>query len=310
MNELTGSKGCLATDTRSLREIAPLLENYFGITLGYFTNEIESSTGISAAKAIQEEHEIRLPTNRFDYDAYMEQFGETPLLTDRLREALLFMAYIITDRKFNEEELYAHGYWEDWNIYKGEWAKLMLFMEETEQRHRNLYERVGEQEMPVTLRTNSRKQEPQTIPNTNNWLFRLIRKELADYFPDIQTAEEARQELERRKPSAGAKPMNTRYPIVAYGIYRMLHEENAMSENPDTPNELCRLIYNYTRFVGCYPSYKGYDGSFNPKNIRADIGYIKKNVQKYGGEKIPKFPSVAFGKIHIVTDNIVHKDLF
>ena len=145
---------------------------------------------------------------------------------------------------------------------------------------------------------------------TNNWLFRLIRKELADYFPDIQTAEEARQELERRKPSAGAKPMNTRYPIVAYGIYRMLHEENAMSENPDTPNELCRLIYNYTRFVGCYPSYKGYDGSFNPKNIRADIGYIKKNVQKYGGEKIPKFPSVAFGKIHIVTDNIVHKDLF
>lgn len=93
------------------------------------------------------------------------------------------MAYIITDRKFNEEELYEHGYWEDWNIYKGEWAKLMLFMEETEQRHRNLYERVGEQEMPVTLRTNSRKQEPQTIPNTNNWLFRLIRKELADYFP-------------------------------------------------------------------------------------------------------------------------------
>ena len=140
MNELTGSKGCLATATRSLREIAPLLENYFGITLGYFTNEIESSTGISAAKAIQEEHEIRLPTNRFDYDAYMELFGETPLLTDRLREALLFVAYIITDRKFSEEELYERGYWEDWNTYKGEWAKLMLFMEETEQRHRNLYE--------------------------------------------------------------------------------------------------------------------------------------------------------------------------
>ena len=107
MNELTGSKGYLATDTRSLREIAPLLENYFGITLSYFEfeNEIEASTGISAAKAIQEEHEIRLPINRFDYDAYMELFGETSLLTDQLREALLFVAYIITDRKFNEEEL-------------------------------------------------------------------------------------------------------------------------------------------------------------------------------------------------------------
>lgn len=153
MNKLTGSKGCLATDTRSLREIAPLLKNYFGITLGYFENEIELSTGKHAAKAIQEDHEIRLPTNRFDYNAYMELFGETPLLTERLREALLFVAYIITDRKFNEEELYERGYWEDWNTYKGEWAKLMLFMEETEQRHRNLYERVGEQEMPVTLRT-------------------------------------------------------------------------------------------------------------------------------------------------------------
>ena len=310
MNELTGSKSCLATDTRSLREIAPLLENYFGITLGYFTNEIEVSTGISAAKAIQEEHEIRLPTNRFDYDAYMELFGETPLLTDRLREALLFVAYIITDRKFNEEELYERGYWEDWNTYKGEWAKLMLFMEHMEQRASIPAKKDELSPTSITLRADNGIVEKSTIPNTDNWLFRLIRKELADYFPDIQTAEDARQELERRKPSAGAKPMNTLYPIVAYGIYRMLHEENAMTENPDTPNELCRLIYNYTRFVGCYPSYKGYDGSFNPKNIRADIGYIKKNVQKYGGEKIPKFPSVEFGKIHIVTDNIVHKDLF
>ena len=310
MNKLTGSKGCLATDTHSLREIAPLLENYFGITLGYFSNEIESSTGISAAKTIQEDHEIRLPTNRFDYDAYMELFGETPLLTDRLREALLFVAYIITDRKFNEEELYERGYWEDWNTYKGEWAKLMLFMEHMEQRASIPAKKDELSPTSITLRADNGIVEKSTIPNTDNWLFRLIRKELADYFPDIQTAEDARQELERRKPSAGAKPMNTLYPIVAYGIYRMLHEENAMTENPDTPNELCRLIYNYTRFVGCYPSYKGYDGSFNPKNIRADIGYIKKNVQKYGGEKIPKFPSVEFGKIHIVTDNIVHKDLF
>lgn len=310
MNELTGSKVSLTTDTQSLREVAPLLENYFGITLGYFTNEIELSTGKHAAKAIREDHEIRLHVNNLDYEAYMDFFGRAPLLTDRLREALLFVAYIITDRKFSEEDISELGYWEDWNTYKGEWAKLMLFMEETEQRYCNLYERVGDQEMPLTLRTNSRKQEPLTIPNTNNWLFRLIRKELADYFPDIQNAEDAQQELTKRKPSAGAKPMNTLYPIVAYGIYRMLHEENAIPENPDTPNELCKLIYDYTSFVGCYPSYKGYDGSFNPKNIRADVSYIKKNVQKYGDEKIPRLPPVKFGNIHIVTDNIVYKDLF
>ncbi len=310
MNELADSKGCLATDTRSLREIAPLLENYFGITLGYFTNEIESSTRKHAAKAIQEDHEIRLPTNRFDYDAYMELFGETPLLTDRLREALLFVAYIITDRKFNEEDLYERGYWEDWNTYKGEWAKLMLFMEETEQRHRNLYERVGEQEMPVTLRTDSRKQEPQTIPNTNNWLFRLIRKELADYFPDIRTAEEARQELDRRKPSAGAKRMNAIYTIIEYGIYRMLHEENAIPEKPDIPNELCALIHDFTRLTGCYPTNKGWDGNYSPDLIRVGLQYTGKVVRKIGEKRIPKFPPVSFGTVHIVTDNIVRNELF
>ena len=84
--------------------------------------------------------------------------------------------------------------------------------------------------------------------------------------------------------------MNTRYPIVAYGIYRMLHEENAMSENPDTPNELCRLIYNYTRFVGCYPSYKGYDGSFNPKNIRARHRLYKEERTKIRRGKDTEIP--------------------
>ena len=196
MNELTGSKGSLITDTQSLREIAPLLENYFGITLGYFTNEIELSTGKHAAKAIREDHEIYLPTNRFDYQVYMELFGQTSLLTDRLRETLLFVAYIIMDRKFNEEDLYEQGYWEDWNTYKGEWAKLMLFMEHMEQRASIPAQKDGLSPTSVTLRADNGIMEKSTIPNTDNWLFRLIRKELADYFPDIQTAEDARQELE------------------------------------------------------------------------------------------------------------------
>ena len=175
----------------------------------------------------------------------------------------------------------------------------MLFMEETEQRHRNLYERVGEQEMPVTLRTSSRKQEPQTIPNTNNWLFRLIRKELADYFPDIQTAEDARQELERRKPSAGAKPMNTLYPIVAYGIYRMLHEENAIPSQPDTPNELCQLIHDYTRVTGCYPNNKGESGKYDPKVIRADLAaYLKRSAMN----QAPRFRPIPLQRQVIMQD--------
>ncbi|MEZ3441125.1 hypothetical protein [uncultured Alistipes sp.] len=310
MNELADSKGCLATDTRSLREIAPLLENYFGITLGYFTNEIESSTRKHAAKAIQEDHEIRLPTNRFDYDAYMELFGETPLLTDRLREALLFVAYIITDRKFNEEDLYERGYWEDWNIYKGEWAKLMLFMEHMEQRASIPAKQDELSPTSITLRADNGIVEKSTIPNTDNWLFRLIRKELADYFPDIRTAEEARQELDRRKPSAGAKRMNAIYTIIEYGIYRMLHEENAIPEKPDIPNELCALIHDFTRLTGCYPTNKGWDGNYSPDLIRVGLQYTGKVVRKIGEKRIPKFPPVSFGTVHIVTDNIVRNELF
>lgn len=163
--------------------------------------------------------------------------------------------------------------------------------------------------MPVTLRTNSRKQEPQTIPNTNNWLFRLIRKELADYFPDIQTAEDARQELERRKPSAGAKRMNAIYTIVEYGIYRMLHEENAIPAKPDTPNELCALIHDFTRLTGCYPTNKGWDGNYSPDLIRVGLQYTGKAVRKIGEKRIPKFPPVSFGTPHIVTDNIIRDEL-
>ena len=310
MNELTGSKGCLTTDTQSLREIAPLLENYFGITLGYFATEIELSTGIPAAKAIKEDHKISFPLNRFDYKDFAELFGDTLLLTERLREALLFVAYILMERKFDEEDLYERGHREDWDTYKGEWAKLMLFMEETEQRHRNLYERVGEREMAVTLRTNSRKQEPLALPNTDNWLFRLIRKELADYFPDIQTAEEAREELERRRPSAGAKRMNAIYTIIEYGIYRMLHEENAIPEKPDTPNELCALIHDFARLTDCYPSNKGWDGTYNPDLIRVGLQYTGKAVRKIGEKRIPKFPPVGFGETHIVTDNMIREELF
>ena len=301
MNELTGSKGSLITDTQSLREIAPLLENYFGITLGYFTNEIELSTGKHAAKAIREDHEIYLPTNRFDYQVYMELFGQTSLLTDRLRETLLFVAYIIMDRKFNEEDLYEQGYWEDWNTYKGEWAKLMLFMEHMEQRASIPVKKEELSPTSITFRADNGIIEKTTIPNTDNWLFRLIRKELADYFPDIQTAEDALLELNRR---------NAVYTIIEYGIYRMLHEENAIPEKPDTPNELCALIHDFTRLTGCYPTNKGWDGNYSSDLIRVGLQYTGKAVRKIGEKRIPKFPPVGFGTVHIVTDNIIRDEFF
>ena len=82
----------------------------------------------------------------------------------------------------------------------------------------------GNEQTAITIRTNNGEAEKISIPNSDNWLFRLIKKELAGYFPEVQTAEEARQDIQRRKPSAGRKKDNAIYSAVAYGIYLMLHE--------------------------------------------------------------------------------------
>lgn len=135
----------------------------------------------------------------------------------------------------------------------------------------------GNEQTAITIRTNNGIKEKISIPNSDNWLFRLIKKELASYFPEVQTAEKARQDIQRRKPSAGRKKDNAIYSAVTYGIYRMLHEENVIPSQPDTPNELCQLIHDYTRFTGCYPDSKGWSGEYDPKVIRADLAaYLKR----------------------------------
>lgn len=134
----------------------------------------------------------------------------------------------------------------------------------------------GNEQTAITIRTNNGIKEKISIPNSDNWLFRLIKKELAGYFPEVQTAEKARQDIQWRKPSAGRKKDNAIYSAVAYGIYRMLHEENAIPSQPDMPNELCAFIHDFARQMGCYSDNKGWDGAYNPDRIRADLAaYLK-----------------------------------
>lgn len=151
----------------------------------------------------------------------------------------------------------------------------------------------------ITIRTNNGEAEQISIPNSNNWLFRLIKKELASYFPEVQTAEEARQDIQRRKPSAGREKKNAIYSAVAYGIYRMLHEENAIPSQPNMPNELCQLIHDYTRVTGCYPNNKGESGKYDPKVIRADLAaYLKRAAMN----QAPRFRPIPLQRQVIMQD--------
>lgn len=157
----------------------------------------------------------------------------------------------------------------------------------------------GNEQTAITIRTNNGEAEKISIPNSDNWLFRLIKKELASYFPEVQTAEKARQDIQRRKPSAGRKKDNAIYSAVAYGIYRMLHEENAIPSQPDTPNELCQLIHDYTRFTGCYPDSKGWSGEYDPKVIRADLAaYLKRAAMN----QAPRFRPIPLQRQVIMQD--------
>ena len=85
-----------------------------------------------------------------------------------------------------------------------------------------------------------------------------------------------------------------------YGLYRMLHEENAIPDSPDISNELCELIYKFTTFTGCYPKEKTKDDTFNPKRIRADISHIKKKVSIFGESHNSKISTnnVIFGTLY------------
>lgn len=44
----------------------------------------------------------------------------------------------------------------------------------------------GNEQTAITIRTNNGIKEKISIPNSDNWLFRLIKKELASYFPEVR----------------------------------------------------------------------------------------------------------------------------
>ena len=256
----------------------PLLEKYFGITAGYFNKELSNAKCLIPHRednivkySIKEDCNLVLPFRHLECHDLLSLINSYGTITPIIEEALLLVAYCIRERQIDENEYNVLIQFHTWDIYQSEWAHLLLFMEQMEARAFQ-----GNEQTAITIRTNNGIKEKISIPNSDNWLFRLIKKELAGYFPEVQTAEKARQDIQWRKPSAGRKKDNAIYSAVAYGIYRMLHEENAIPSQPDMPNELCAFIHDFARQMGCYSDNKGWDGAYNPDRIRADLAaYLK-----------------------------------
>ena len=198
----------------------PLLEKYFGITAGYFNKELSNAKCLIPHRednivkySIKEDCNLVLPFRHLECHDLLSLINSYGTITPIIEEALLLVAYCIRERQIDENEYNDLIQFHTWDIYQSEWAHLLLFMEQMEARAFQ-----GNEQTAITIRTNNGIKEKISIPNSDNWLFRLIKKELAGYFPEVQTAEKARQDIQWRKPSAGRKKDNAIYSAVAYGI--------------------------------------------------------------------------------------------
>lgn len=243
-------------ETEYFTQCLPLLDKYFGITAGYFNDELQQARcliphkeGNSITYSVKENCNLSLWFRHLDYDKLTAQIKAIPV-TPLQEEVLILVAYCIRERQINDNDLNDLIQFHMWDTYQSEWAQLVLFMEKMETRFAQM--NPDTEQTAITIQTDSGITEKISIPNSNNWLFRLIKKELSSYFPEVQTADDARKNILNRKPTAGRKKDNAIYSAVAYGIYRMLHEENIIPNQPDMPNELCQFIYNYTADLSAY----------------------------------------------------------
>ena len=290
-------------ETEYFTQCLPLLEKYFGITAGYFNDELQQARcliphkeGNSITYSIKENCNLSLWFRHLDYDKLTAQIKAIPV-TPLLEEVLILVAYCIRERQINDNDLNDLIQFHMWDTYQSVWAQLVLFMEKMESRFAQM--NPDTEQTAITIQTDSGMTEKISIPNSNNWLFRLIKKEPSSYFPEVQTADDARKNILNRKPTAGRKKDNAIYSAVAYGIYRMLHEENIIPNQPDMPNELCQFIYNYTCTTECYPDNKGWSGDFNPKILRADLSAYQKRA---ASNQAPKFRPIYLRRLILSQD--------
>ena len=293
--------GYVRISAEFLREIEPILEKYFGISLPYFQTEFFiSNRGLLGSKSqlARCEGTIHFPLTRLDYHQYYKELQPFKL-RGIIVDILFLVAYIVKDRKFiyDLDDLDFSDIWYD--VYRPDWLRMSVFIDDV---LRYWEERGKSGNTSITIHANNSAHESLVIKNVDNWVLRLIRKEFSRYFKI--TEEQAQREvlmqkrLNRIKKSRSElerdKQEQLTYKTVIYGIYRMFHEENIISDIPDIPNDLCELIYRFTQITGCYPEIKTKDDDFNPKRIRADIHHIKKKVEKFGANHIPKYEHLQY----------------
>lgn len=271
-------KNLLKTDmpTSFLKLCEPYLNKYFGISYGYFEEEINRLDIYMKCKPkigdsptlIALESDEKIPFYHHIPDEEFQKLFEIIKEEDEndtyLIWALWFVAYVVMEQDYSwEDELDDVIDFHQFNIVRKDLLKLYIF---------------SKSHNPKTSKgqktTIKHSMGNLYLDNYDNWFTKKLLKDYLDkYLSDITTIEQAEQELLKYKKSAGRKIQDTRLHIIMYGVYRMFNDNKKM-KSPKS-DALCDFIILYLDFIGIINE----DTNIDRQWIRAQIDYLsKKNL--------------------------------
>ena len=257
-------------NTDFLRSAEPYLNEYFGISYGYFQDDFcdheayfQIKVGIGESptlKFIEEDYEysIYAPFKNNEFGALFEIIEEDDEADIDIGKALFLLAYLITAKDFSIADNPDFTDYIEYNMVREDLLRLYIF---TNERKSDTL-----QGQRISIKHALGNVE---IKNHENWFTgKLLKDYLKLYLADVHSIEQAEQELLSYKKRAGRKIKDNRIHIVLYGIYRMFNDHKKM-KSPQS-DALCEFIQSYLHFVGLIEK-EAIDNQW----IRAQITYMK-----------------------------------
>ena len=264
-----------------------VLNEYFGLGIRYFDSAIQFQYDMNYSKGnpIPEEQdwEVYIPYY-VEFEKVYKLLENAGLSKDKgnekgIMDILAILANLIYDKEYEKVRQ---------AIREAPGDEAMQY-EDVRKDLLNLYMFVNDPstflDREITIQHTTGKVK---VENYYGWFTRRMLKEYLDrYLPDITSAEQAKQELDGYKKSAGRKSSDAREQVLIYGIYRMFHEQTEMKD--DLPDRLCEFIFEYLKLIKVYDI----EDTLDMSNMRPTIRYIIKK---------PEQPKFGFsGKMRRVT---------
>ncbi len=243
----TSEPNVFAPKASFLIKVEPLLNEYFGISYGYFEDEISTmknypekvEIGESATlKALEQPDEQFILSTSFDLDDYNSLFQNIEEEDDAdqsIAKVLLLLAYIVMEKDFGhlgEDNPDVTDQWE-YNIVREDLLRLYVFA--------NTHKPKTREGKKISIK---HSQGDVPIDNYNNWFTeKLLKDYMATYLADVISVKQAEEELKTYKKRAGRKIKDNRVLIITYGIYRMFNEQKKMKS--PMSDSLCNFIFSY-----------------------------------------------------------------